>query len=224
MPRYPIKSSPFSSHSKILDILGPGNNRTLLDIGTADGSLAVHFKNLGWVVTGIEPDPVDQKCAERLGLNVLNMGFEVAVHQLSEKFDVLIFADVLEHFSDPWHQLSKATKLCHSGSRVIISIPNIAHFVPRVRLTFGKFEYEDRGIMDRTHLRFFTRHTLLELISLSGLECETLDITPTPIELIYPRLIQTTWGQSLLSLNSGLSKLSPTLFGYQYLAVCRLPS
>ncbi len=160
--------------------------------------------------------------ASQRGVSVLHMGFEEAVLNLDEKFDAIVFADELEHFNDPWVQLSSAVKLCHSESRVIISIPNIAHLVPRLRLTFGKFDYEDRGIMDRTHLHFFTRKTVLELIAQSGLECETLKFTPTPIELLYPKLSSTHWGQSLLTLNSRLSKLSPSLLGYQFLAVCRL--
>jgi 2-polyprenyl-3-methyl-5-hydroxy-6-metoxy-1,4-benzoquinol methylase len=208
----------------ILDILGEGHNETLLDVGTADGKMAINFVNQGWIVTGIEPDREDQIRASDLGLTVHHMGFEQAVLHLTEKFDAIVFADVLEHFSDPWFQLSSAVKLCHSGSRVIISIPNIAHVVPRLKLATGKFDYEDRGIMDRTHLRFFTKKTVLELISQSGFQCETLKCTPTPIELLYPKLSSTQWGQSLLALNSRLSKLSPALLGYQFLAVCRLPN
>jgi len=224
MSRYPIKSNAFSSHSTILKILGDGRNRTLLDVGTADGKMAINFDSQGWIVTGIEPDLGDQTRASDLGLTVHHMGFEQAVLAMNETFDVIVFADVLEHFSDPWGQLSSALKLCHSESRVIISIPNIAHVVPRFRLAIGKFDYEDRGIMDRTHLRFFTKKTILELISQSGLQCETLQSTPTPIELLYPNLSSTRSGQLLLTLNSRLSRIYPSLLGYQFLAVCRLPT
>ena len=207
----------------ILDILGEGSERTLLDVGTADGQMAIHFENLGWDVIGIEPVLEDYIQATERGISVLHMGFEEAVLSLDQKFDAIVFADVLEHFSDPWGQLSSAVKLCHSESRIIISIPNVAHIVPRLKLAFGKFDYEERGIMDRTHLRFFTRKTVLELIAQSGLECVTLQFTPTPIELLYPKLSSTNWGQSLLALNSRLSHLSSSLLGYQFLAVCRLP-
>jgi len=221
--RYPIKSSEFSSHSMILDLLGEGHSRTLLDVGSADGQMAISFVNRGWDVTGIEPVLEDAILTTERGVSVLNMGFEEAVIHLDEKFDAIVLADVLEHFSDPWRQLSSVAKLCHPESRVIISIPNVAHLVPRVKLVFGKFDYEDRGIMDRTHLRFFTRKTVLELISQSGLECESFQFTSTPIELVFPKITSSTWGQALLAANSKLSKVFPTLLGYQFLAVCRMP-
>lgn len=105
---------------------------------------------------------------------------------------------------------------------VIISIPNIAHLVPRLNLLLGKFDYADRGIMDRTHLRFFTRKTMLELIRGSGLICAQLHATPTPLEIVYPALLDSRIGRNILTANAKASKAFPRMIGYQFIAVCQL--
>ncbi|NQV74314.1 class I SAM-dependent methyltransferase [bacterium] len=222
MSRYPVKWSEFSSHSIILDLLGKGFSKNLLDVGTADGQMASSFMKLGWDVTGIEPTREDFLRAKNRGVSVLNMGLEEAIPLLKIKFDAIVLADVLEHVSDPWTQLTRLQNLCHPDSRIIISIPNIAHIYPRLKLVLGKFEYEDRGIMDRTHLRFFTKESLLQLIDSAGLECQTMRFAPTPFELVYPSISTKRWGQRFFATNSKLSRLLPGLFAYQFVVICRI--
>jgi len=222
MGRYSIKASEYSSHSTILKLLGDGHGQSLLDVGAADGSMGLSFRNLGWDVTGIEPDYAEYRRASELGLKIHHMTLDSAIVELTERYDAIVLGDVLEHVNDPWSQLSDlASLLCHADTKVIISIPNIAHIVPRLKLLFGRFEYEDRGILDRTHLRFFTRQTALDLFRGSGLICTQLHATPTPLELVYPPLLDSKIGRHILTVNARASKAFPRLIGYQFIAVCQ---
>lgn len=223
MPRYELKPSEHSSHSVILRAVGEGHGRALLDVGCADGQVSELFVQAGWAVTGIEPDPVDAGRARDRGIEILEMTLEGALEQIDGPYDMVVLADVLEHCANPWEQLSRIVAVCRPGARLVISIPNIAHAVPRARLAFGKFEYEDRGIMDRTHLRFFTCRTAVELVVGAGLACESIEVTPTPLELVFPRLSEGHWGRRLLAVNAGIAKSVPRLLGYQFVMVCRVP-
>jgi 2-polyprenyl-3-methyl-5-hydroxy-6-metoxy-1,4-benzoquinol methylase len=221
--RYEIKPSEFSSHSTILRSVGQSQGGQLLDVGCADGQMSARFTQLGWQVTGIEPHPVDARKARELGIRVLELTLEEAVGEVQDRFEIVVLADVLEHCADPWQQLAQIASLCEPRARIVISVPNIAHVLPRMQLLMGRFDYEDRGIMDRTHLRFFTRRTALEMVSRAGLYCETLHVTPTPIELVLPQLSSRFGGASLLAINARASKLVPRLLGYQFVMVCRFP-
>ncbi len=221
MVRYEVKGHKFSSHSVVLQEVGEGGGRKLLDVGCADGQMSERFADQGWNVFGIEPHSTDAVRARERGIAVMQLSLEEALDELGGKFSAIILADVLEHFSDPWTQLERLTQLLEPDGLVIISIPNIAHLVPRARLLAGKFEYEERGIMDRTHLRFFTRGSALTMVTESGLDCVKLIVTPTPLELVFPKILNSPLGRRTLSINARLSRAAPKLFGYQFVMVCR---
>ena len=222
MRRYPVKESPYSSHSVILSLVGEGQGRSLLDVGCADGTMAQEFSKAGWDVTGIEPFSDDAQRARERGVRVLDLSIEEAVEIVDSTFDCIVLGDVLEHCADPWAQLAALKRNCHAGTDIIISLPNIAHIVPRLSLLLGRFAYSDRGIMDRTHLRFFTRRTALQMVSDADLICTRLLSTPTPVELVFPRLSGTSMGRLALAVNARMSALLPRLMGYQTVMVCRI--
>jgi 2-polyprenyl-3-methyl-5-hydroxy-6-metoxy-1,4-benzoquinol methylase len=87
----------------------------------------------------------------------------------------VIFADVLEHMTDPWSALKDWTDRLATGGSVVMSIPNVGHHSALSPLVAGHWHYEDAGIMDRTHLRFFTRETVLELVAGAGLRVIRLE-------------------------------------------------
>ena len=102
-----------------------------------------------------------------------------AEHLIAEgysRFDAIIFGDVLEHTRRPERILSQAKKLLSEGGIAIVSVPNVAHWRVRLGLFFGKFEYTDHGILDRTHLRFFTQRTSRRLIEESGFRVMKQDV------------------------------------------------
>jgi len=219
--RYPIKADRHSSHSQILKECGQGNGRRLLDVGCAGGHLAAALAGQGWNVTGIEYDETDAQVAKERGLDVIVGSAESAFATLTEKFDVIVFADVLEHLVDPQSVLSLAKNHLTPSGRIVISIPNIAHLSIRLQLLLGSFNYTDRGILDRTHLHFYTKKTLTEMITKAGLEITQIRATPAPIEEVFPALRTVRPLRLLLELNAFTARAWKSALAYQYIAVTK---
>jgi methionine biosynthesis protein MetW len=113
-------------------------------------------------------------------------------------FDVIILADILEHLKDPEALLIYLKAFLKDDGEIIISVPNVANIKNRVRLLFGKWNYTEHGILDKTHLRFFTQKTITQLINKVGLNIANMNFSPglssylgvleKYICRIYPRL------------------------------------
>jgi 2-polyprenyl-3-methyl-5-hydroxy-6-metoxy-1,4-benzoquinol methylase len=121
-------------------------------------------------VVGIEIDPeaaaqARQFCDRVLALDLNDPNWTAG---LGERFDLVTFGDVLEHLIDPQTTLRDTRKVLVPGGRVLISLPNIAHWTIRLKLLLGRFEYEPCGILDCTHLRFFTVETARRMIQDAG--------------------------------------------------------
>ncbi len=222
MTRYPIKTSRHSSHSQIARIVGQGNGRWLLDVGCADGTLSERFVASGWRVVGIEPFASDAAIARARGIEVMEMTLEDAVNRLDQEFDAVVLADVLEHCADPWSLLREIVSHCKPGAVIVITVPNVAHLATRIQLFFGQFKYVDRGILDRTHLRFFTQSTAMELVEHAGLHLAQITVTPTPVELVFPSIMKSMAGNALLSFLANFTKVFPRVFGYQFVMICKI--
>ena len=159
-----------NSHTLMIQLIG--SNRDVLDVGCANGYLGSVLKERGCRVVGVEVDPDAAQEAK----TVLD---EVVVGDLEEldlvtalgedRFDVVVFGDVLEHLRDPLPVLRQSRRLLKANGYVVISVPNVAHGAVRLALLKGEFEYRDLGLLDNTHLRFFTRRTLDELLDDAGL-------------------------------------------------------
>ena len=217
-----MKRSPYSSHSNVTRILGQGHGRRLLDVGCAEGEIAAHLIDQGWQVVGIEPFVPDARVAASRGINVIQGTVEDVLPHLNDTFDAVLLADVLEHCANPWEQLRMVRRVCRPGAEVVISIPNVAHLSVRAQLLTGQFRYTGKGILDRTHLRFFTHQTAVELVEQAGFTlCET-KFTPAPVELVVPNLQKTRLGRAALGANAALARFRPTLFAYQFIMVCRV--
>jgi len=222
--RYQLKDDPYSRHSVMLSLLGDGRGRRLLDVGAADGFLAEILSERGWAVTAVERDPVRAeqargKCRELIVGDVAD-----AVVGRSDRFDAIVFGDVLEHLDDPLSTLRSATASLVPGGLVLVSVPNVAHLFVRLSLLLGHFDYADRGILDRTHLRFFTRRTFLGLLAQAGLVVEVLRVTPAPLPLVAPTYRHTAWLRATHALSAQASRCWPQGLAYQFIASCRLPS
>jgi 2-polyprenyl-3-methyl-5-hydroxy-6-metoxy-1,4-benzoquinol methylase len=219
--RYPIKSDRHSSHSQILTLCGEGNGHQLLDVGCARGHLSVALKKQGWNVTGIEYDPNDAQVAQDAGIAMIVGTAESALSNTTETFDVIVFADVLEHFVEPLEVLKLAKNRLKPGGRIVISIPNVAHLTVRLQLLLGSFNYTDRGILDRTHLHFYTKRSLREMISHADLEIMHLSATPAPIEEVLPVLRKVKPLRAILEFNALTARVWKSLLAYQYIAVTK---
>lgn len=171
-----------SSLKKILRWVG--ENKHVIDFGCATGYLARLVSSKGCRVTGIEINAKAAKIAEQYCEKVIvaDLDFVNLKDVLTEtKFDVAVFGDVLEHLRNPWKVLEETKELLKPGGYVIASIPNIAHGAIRLALLQGKFEYTELGILDNTHLRFFTRKTVTELFEHSGYFVDTCEQIKLPI-------------------------------------------
>jgi 2-polyprenyl-3-methyl-5-hydroxy-6-metoxy-1,4-benzoquinol methylase len=218
---YRLKPDPYSSHSLILSRLGEGRGRKLLDVGAADGFLAERLTAQGWAVTALERDPALAAQAHGRCKTVVVADLEAAPPLLDGPFDAIVYGDVLEHLGDPRAVLLALDRTLATGGTVIVSVPNVAHLWVRLSLLAGRFDYADRGILDRTHLRFFTRRTLVALLGEAGLSVDELRVTPVPLPLVVPPRWHGGWLDGLHAVSARAARLWPGGLAYQFVAVCR---
>jgi 2-polyprenyl-3-methyl-5-hydroxy-6-metoxy-1,4-benzoquinol methylase len=132
---------------------------------------------------------------------------------------VVIAADVIEHLRDPGRLLRQMTEVLKPGGEIVISTPNFGHWYARGRVLTGTFDYDRRGILDATHLRFFSRASLRRLFKANGLDIVELTYTGLPFVVLSG---DDTWRTRLFAkVDRGLVRLRPTLFGYQFVARLR---
>jgi 2-polyprenyl-3-methyl-5-hydroxy-6-metoxy-1,4-benzoquinol methylase len=192
-----------------------------LEVGTATGYLTSEMVKRGCVVTGIEQDPemakiAEQHCAKMIVGDVENLDLSGL-----GTYDAIILGDVVEHLRNPREFLQKTGKLLNKGGKILISLPNVANIWVRLNLLFGRFNYSRVGILDETHLRFFTLETSKKIARDSGLEVISTNVTPIPLPLILPSTSEGRPLSFLHALNWGITKLRKTLFGYQFILICQ---
>ena len=149
----------------------------VLEIGCASGQLGAAIKALHPVHwTGVEiAQPAFEKAREVLDLAICA---DIETDSLELKpgsYDRLVLGDVLEHLRDPWKALTQLSTYLKPKGRVICSLPNINHWTILVELMRGHFTYQDQGILDRTHLRFFTIKEALQMLEQSGLRIDRVE-------------------------------------------------
>jgi len=153
------------------------NGAKVLDIGAGNGLLAQVLKERhpDLIVDGIEPDPYAAEIA-RQHYRILYCGYAQDCKDkiLGECYDFIVLADVLEHMSDPATFLKELAAELPEKTKIILSIPNVAFGAVRLMLLNGKFDYCDSGILEKTHLRFFTLATVEQLINHIGMYAEKL--------------------------------------------------
>ncbi|HZQ78253.1 MAG TPA: glycosyltransferase [Acidimicrobiia bacterium] len=173
----------------------------VLDVGCATGALGKVLRAGGSNVTGIEIDPAAANlAAERLD--------EVIVGDIEEPgffdrfqsgtFDCVIFGDVLEHLRSPEKVLRSVARLLRPDGFAVISIPNVAHAAIRLSLLAGRFDYSATGLLDETHLRFFTRASLEDMLNRAGFSVEALERTTARAFETEIRLDPISFPQTLL--------------------------
>jgi SAM-dependent methyltransferase len=184
---YEFKAFKYSSHYWILNLLEREKKPAkILDVGTASGYLGKILKGRGHYVAGIEFDAAAAERARDYYDSFQVADIETFEFPYRKEFDCIVFADVLEHVRDPAAVLRTCIPALKESGKIIISVPNVANFVVRLGLLFGKFDYMDRGILDRTHLRFFTLRSLKKMMS--QVSCGVLGVIPTPlpVQIVLP--------------------------------------
>jgi 2-polyprenyl-3-methyl-5-hydroxy-6-metoxy-1,4-benzoquinol methylase len=158
-----------SVHASVVGLAG--ESRRVLELGCATGYMSEVLRARGCYVVGVERDPLmaevaEQRC-DRLIVGDLDL-LDLAEELAGERFDVIVAADVLEHLRDPLQVLRSLRPLLAEGGYLVASIPNVAHGSVRLALLEGRFPYQERGLLDRTHLRFFTRESFGQLLEDAG--------------------------------------------------------
>ncbi len=216
---YEIKASEFSSHQNIVNWLAPAGSLRILDLGCSSGLLAEQLRARGHTVVGvdIEEHPGARGRLDEFVCADLSTGIPAEV---TGTFDVVLAADVLEHVADPSVLLRGAAERLRPGGSMIACVPNISHWYPRGRIAAGRFAYERRGILDRGHLRFFTRRTFRDLAVDTGFEVVRSGAVGVPFEVLE-RGGRASASRKALNVaarvDRGATKVWPNMFGYQLL-------
>ncbi|MCO4770435.1 MAG: methyltransferase domain-containing protein [Deltaproteobacteria bacterium] len=209
-PDYSVKSSNLSSHSQLLTMVGPPP-RTVLDVGCGSGEFAGLLEERGHRVTGIDSRPPSTPPSEFIEGNLA----EGLPLDPQRTFDVVVLGDVLEHMAEPERLLAAARAHVAPGGKLLVSLPNAVHWSVRTQVARGNFEYTNRGLLDRGHLRFFTTKTATRLFESSGLRVVEHRVTPIPWERVVPGGPARIVGRTIEQADYLLARLRPGLFAYQ---------
>ena len=212
---YRLKMSQSPSHLQLLEWVGDSRPATILDVGCSDGRFGALLRLKGHTVIGVDSEKIDG-VADRLdGFYEANL--DQGLPAIDEgPFDLVIGADVLEHTVNPALLLKDMGRVLSPRGIIMLTVPNLAHWYPRARITAGSFDYENRGIFDARHVRFFTRKSLNRLISKNGFSIRREATVGMPLDVTErggpkPSRISRTVG---VIERTGL-KMAPNLFGYQ---------
>jgi methionine biosynthesis protein MetW len=207
----------------MLRAMMPSNAR-VLDVGCGTGSVTlIANRDRNNSVLAVEPDPERAAVARMRGISVhdglLDEGF-LAEHA---GFDVVMSSDVVEHTAAPAEFLHMMARALRPGGILLISVPNVAHWSVRLNLLFGRFDYEPVGIMDATHLRWFTAKTIADLVERSGFEVlEMRQTTGMGLALYHRGLVRRIPRRHRVF--QVLTGMFPRLFGVQHVLKARLTS
>jgi 2-polyprenyl-3-methyl-5-hydroxy-6-metoxy-1,4-benzoquinol methylase len=166
--RYDFEDIDLESGSVHADVvLLAGEDSRVLELGPATGYMSRVLRERGCTVVGIEFDPelaerAAQVCERVIVGDIDALDLEAELGE--ERFDVVVAADVLEHLKDPLTALNRLRPFLKPDGAFVISVPNVAHGSVRLALLSGRFDYREIGLLDSTHLRFFTRESFEQLL------------------------------------------------------------
>ncbi len=200
--------------TQIVSLVAPSSR--VLEIGCGTGSVAEYLQHeKGCDVTCLEVDEASCAVARAKGLKVVHGDVErdESTADLGGGFDYVICGDVIEHLVDTEGALRRLGALLKDGGELIASIPNVGHVSVRTRLLFGRFDYTDGGILDKNHLRFFTRNSIRRVFDRCGFGVEIGGVYAMPRLVALPEA-----GKRMLW------RALPELFTYQYIVRSRKKS
>jgi SAM-dependent methyltransferase len=210
---YAFKQAEGTSHSAILQLLAGRSHAQVLDLGCSGGLLSEHLREAGHHVTGVDFIEIAgaRDRTDRFVLADLAHGIPAEV---GTGYDVVVAGDVIEHLPRPLETLQQIRALLRPEGELLVSVPNFGHWYARGRVLFGRFGYDRRGILDSTHLRFFTRASLRRALGHAGFDVAEERITGLPVSAVStvdgPRL------SLIRRVDCWLIRVWPALFGYQF--------
>jgi 2-polyprenyl-3-methyl-5-hydroxy-6-metoxy-1,4-benzoquinol methylase len=220
--RYPIKRSRYSSHDYARRMVG--TSQDVLDIGCGEGHFALELADHGNRITGVDalPEAAHAGAFRRYFSVELEEGLDTVIKALQgERFGRILLLDVLEHLRGSARILNQCHELLDPQGLVIVSLPNVANITVRAMLLFGRFNYTERGILDKTHVRFFTRKTARAFVEKQGFRIAAEKATVMPLELVFglspDSLLMRIVNRTLALATAVL----PGLLGYQFVFALR---
>lgn len=177
--------------------LVPWSASHVLELGCAEGGLGLSIKRRqGARVVGLEYSSNAAQVARGRLDEVIQADIdEYAFDWPPGTFDCIVAGDVIEHLKDPWRTLDHLRRILQPNGHLIVSIPNAANLRILHQLATGWFNYEDAGLLDRTHLRFFTRKTFEQALMSAGFMVVLVDPIYDPIYHTLPETVRTQGGQ-----------------------------
>lgn len=164
----------YGIHALVSNMVLPDTE--VLDIGCATGYLAKKFKDRNCKTWGVDINRKALQIAKNHCERVFNLDLNnIKNLKISKKFDYILLLDVIEHLIKPEDCIDIIHRLLKPTGRMIISVPNIAHVSIRLSLLFGNFNYQRMGILDETHLRFFTKKSFVKILNDHELMIEKID-------------------------------------------------
>lgn len=199
-----------------------GENKTILEVGSSTGYMTKLFLDNGCIADVVETDSEALVKLPKKVRKVFNHSIEdMKIQNFSKDYDFIILADVLEHLVFPEKALKLICKIATKKTKLIISLPNVASWVMRKQLFFkGDFEYQESGILDKTHLHFYTVNTLPKLLSDNGWKVEKIIgiITRLPFEESINKIPVISWFFKIF-LYKNLAEKYKNLSYYHFLTI-----
>ncbi len=183
---YAVKRSRYSAHYYASRLVGTGQR--VLEIGCSDGAFGRELAGAGNTIVGVDcqPNVPGDAAYDNVIQADLERGLDLLSRVAGDQFDRILLLDGLEHLREPANLLEDCRRLLAARGRLILSVPNAVNFTVRLMVLFGAFRYADRGIMDWSHLRFFTRTTIRTLLGEYGYRITATHFTVVPLERLVP--------------------------------------
>jgi len=215
---YRLHRDPRSSHQQLARLTRRLGASPVLDVGAAQGLLARLVAGSGLILDAVEPNP-EWAARARPFYRAVHVGTVEEAALSPQTYRTIVCGDVLEHTADPVAALGQLRAVATDDAVFIISLPHVAHLAIRLLLLLGRFPRMERGILDRTHLHFYTRDTAEETLRAAGLRVAHAYPTGIPLDELWPsgegsapyRLMQRAQHLAL--------RLAPRLFAFQWIFV-----
>jgi len=187
---YPYLEEEYAGLLKHIPLNPLSTPKTVLDVACGMGTISLAVQNKGYTVWGIDKNREAAAIAAGRIAKVINADLTnlpvIEKHLGGHTFDFIIFSHILEHIYDPLSIINGYLPSLKDTGRLIVSVPNVAVWSNRIKLLLGNFTYTDTGIMDRTHIRFFTLRSATALLRKSGCSIVAVDYTPYFVRAFLP--------------------------------------
>ncbi len=205
---------PAPTHFRMAELTGAG--KTVLELGCATGYVSELLARNGCVVTGVEIDSDAAKTAEEHCHIVLtgDLSDPSLLESLEGPFDVILCGDIIEHLTDPMTLLKRLQTCLKPGGYILVSLPNVAYWRMRFDLLMGNFDYTETGLLDYTHLRFFTVNSFYRFADKCGYQVaeKVINDAGFPGSVFLSKL--PVFGGVVANLAIFLGKLLPNMFAF----------